>query len=194
MFEKELLTLESKIKTTANQTDLVAFYGSSSIRLWSTLKKDLAPINCINLGFGGSTIVDCIAEADRILYPLKPLKVYFYVGDNDIGNGASTLEVFQNFQTLFNNTLVALPSCEITYVSIKPSPSRDHLRSIIESANMLIQEFIETKENCSFLNIYDDMILPNGKVNPDLFVEDNLHLNEKGYELWTKLFRESLSI
>ena len=27
---------------------------------------------------------------------------------------------------------------------------------------------------------------------PELFVEDGLHINAKGYEIWTKLVRENL--
>jgi len=192
MFEEELIALENKVKNNTEKTDLIAFYGSSSIRLWSSLSEDLAPAKSINLGFGGSTILDCIAQADRVLYPLKPAKIYFYAGDNDIGNEATTVDVFQRFQTFFYNTMKALPLVEIVYVSIKPSPQRAHYRSIIESANMMIQEFIATKDNCSFLNIYDPMILPNGKVDGSLFIEDDLHLNKKGYELWASIFRESL--
>ena len=192
MFEEELIALENKVKNNTEKSDLIAFYGSSSIRLWDSLTEDLAPAKSINLGFGGSTILDCIVQANRVLYPLKPAKIYFYAGDNDIGNEATTVEVFQRFQTFFHNTLEALPLTEIVFVSIKPSPQREQYRSTIESANMMIQEFIAINDNCSFLNIYDPMILPNGKVDSSLFIEDDLHLNKKGYELWTTLFRDSL--
>jgi len=194
MFEEELIALENKIKNKTAESELIAFYGSSSIRLWNSLSQDLAPFKSINLGFGGSTIQDCTRQAERVLYPLNPAKIYFYAGDNDIGNEASTVEVFQRFQTFFHNTVQALPKAEVVFVSIKPSPQRAHYRSTIESANMMIQEFMATQDNSDFLNIYDAMILPDGKIDSSLFIEDNLHLNEKGYQLWTKLFRESLEV
>src|SRR5208337_3077981 len=34
----------------------VAFYGSSSIRLWETLQEDFPGIGVVNLGFGGSSL------------------------------------------------------------------------------------------------------------------------------------------
>ena len=38
----------------------------------------------------------------------------------------------------------------------------------------------------TFIDIWYDMLLPDGQPNPDLFVSDNLHMNSKGYAIWTK--------
>ena len=37
------------------------------------------------------------------------------------------------------------------------------------------------------------MLNQDGSRMPELFIEDGLHMNEKGYEVWTKKVRESLS-
>jgi lysophospholipase L1-like esterase len=36
------------------------------------------------------------------------------------------------------------------------------------------------------------MLNQDGTRMPELFIEDGLHMNEKGYEVWTKKVRESL--
>ena len=36
------------------------------------------------------------------------------------------------------------------------------------------------------------MLLENNEANPELFVEDGLHMNSKGYEIWTKLVKSYL--
>jgi len=36
------------------------------------------------------------------------------------------------------------------------------------------------------------MLTDEGKANPDLFVDDGLHMNQKGYEIWTKLVKPEL--
>ena len=36
------------------------------------------------------------------------------------------------------------------------------------------------------------MLLPDGRVMTDIFVEDNLHLNPKGYEIWSAAVRAVL--
>jgi len=38
----------------------IVFVGSSSIRLWSTLKQDFPGLNVINRGFGGSQLEDSV--------------------------------------------------------------------------------------------------------------------------------------
>ena len=44
----------------------------------------------------------------------------------------------------------------------------------------------------TFVDVWEPMLTEDGKPNPDLFVEDGLHMNEKGYVIWTRLVRESL--
>jgi hypothetical protein len=36
------------------------------------------------------------------------------------------------------------------------------------------------------------MLGPDGKPKPDIFVKDNLHMNPKGYAIWTPIVREFL--
>ena len=194
MFEEDLLIIDKKIERVDRTKEIVAFYGSSSLRLWENLEQSLAPLNCINLGFGGSSIPDCIEQFDRVLVTTNPNHIFLYIGDNDIGNGSKANEVFTNFQYLFTKIRERFPSIELTYVSIKPSPSRMLFKSITEEANRLIKEMIEKEANSSFLDIYHPMLLENGDVDASLFIEDELHLNDKGYQLWTKLFRAFLNL
>ena len=43
------------------------FVGISSIRLWDTLKEDMAPLPVIKRGFGGSRLFDSVYWADRLV-------------------------------------------------------------------------------------------------------------------------------
>ena len=43
-----------------------------------------------------------------------------------------------------------------------------------------------------YINIWDSMLNQDGTRMPELFIEDGLHMNKKGYEVWTKKVRESL--
>ena len=42
-------------------------------------------------------------------------------------------------------------------------------------------------------NVRSEMLNQDGTRMPELFIEDGLHMNKKGYEVWTKKVRESLS-
>jgi lysophospholipase L1-like esterase len=34
------------------------------------------------------------------------------------------------------------------------------------------------------MDVYKHMLTESGRSNPELFLEDSLHMNEKGYVLW----------
>jgi lysophospholipase L1-like esterase len=40
--------------------------------------------------------------------------------------------------------------------------------------------------------MYEHLLTPEGRPNGDYLVEDKLHLNAKGYEVWTREIRDFL--
>ena len=58
--------------------------------------------------------------------------------------------------------------------------------------NKFISEFANEEENLTFIDVWQEMLLENNKANPELFVEDGLHMNSKGYEIWKKLVKSYL--
>ena len=45
---------------------------------------------------------------------------------------------------------------------------------------------LQNEENLFFIDVWDEMLLRDGKANPNFFVEDGLHMNREGYKLWKK--------
>ena len=78
----------------------IIFTGSSSIRLWTTLKEDFPGLPVVNRGFGGSMLPEVTAFVDRIITPHQPMLVVVYCGGNDINAGRSADQVFRDFQAL----------------------------------------------------------------------------------------------
>ena len=62
----------------------VVFLGSSSIRRWSTLAEDMAPIEVVNHGFGGSRIHDAVHWLEDLLDGIEPRALVVFSGTNDI--------------------------------------------------------------------------------------------------------------
>ena len=58
--------------------------------------------------------------------------------------------------------------------------------------NSLISSLADGDAYIEYINIWDPMLNQDGTRMPELFIEDGLHMNEKGYEVWTKLVRKSL--
>jgi len=169
----------------------VLFLGSSSIRMWD-LKKSFPELDAVNRGFGGSEISDSIEFFDRIVVPRAPRLIVFYAGDNDIAKGKSPEQVSDDFKTFLDMIREVLPETRLVFVAIKPSIARWNLIENNRDANARVVEQIEKDDLADFLDIDAPMINEEGVPNPDLFLNDGLHLNEKGYAIWNSLLEPLL--
>lgn len=43
-----------------------------------------------------------------------------------------------------------------------------------------------------WIAMYDEFQDKTGNPNPDLYADDNVHLNAKGYKIWTNLIKQAL--
>lgn len=186
-YEEEVQRLENeRLGLTYNPSTL--FYGSSSIRLWQTMPEDLKEYKPVNLGFGGSTLAACVWFFDRIVASYSPDILVLYAGDNDLGDGRSPEEVYIFFQQFIAKTKQRFgDQLPCYYVSLKPSPSRSNLLENFTYANRLIETYIlQQHQNWKFINVFDQMLDIYVKPKSAYFEADGLHMNAKGYELWTK--------
>ena len=62
----------------------------------------------------------------------------------------------------------------------------------MREANRLIREHARSQQNLGYIDIFTPMLGAGGTPQKELFIEDGLHLNDKGYELWTKVVGEAL--
>ncbi len=169
-------------------SDAVLFVGSSSIRMWRT-RDCFAALPVINRGFGGSQICDVNYFAHRIVLPYRPKVIVFYAGDNDIAAGKSPQDVFDGYRQFVKLVHDKLPKTRIIFVSIKPSGSRWSLWPEMKKANLMIKEFCEKDGRLFFFDAATPLLGDDGKPNAELFLSDQLHLNSKGYRIWTERLR-----
>jgi lysophospholipase L1-like esterase len=169
----------------------VLFIGSSSIRLWDTLTADFPGVPVINRGFGGSELRDSTYYADRIIIPYAPRKILIYAGDNDLSNGRSPQQLHEDFRAFARRVRRDLPNVKIAYIAIKPSPSRVHLLNTQRRANALIAAEAETLD-VEFIDIFTPMLDAAGQPREELFLEDRLHMNRAGYEIWRDIIARHL--
>lgn len=167
--------------------NVILFVGSSSIRMWKSLKDDFPHYNVINRGFGGSHISDVIYYFDDIVKPYKPEKIIFYEGDNDLASGKSPDKVFDDLTRFCNMVEKELPGTSIAIIAAKPSPSRWELRDRYEQYNSLVAAYCSEYDDLTFIDIYRPMLTKMGMPKPELYLGDSLHMTEKGYKIWRKL-------
>ena len=192
-WEIEIAAFEASDKINPPHQNSILFVGSSTIRLWKSLAHDFPQHKVINRGFGGSHLADSIAFAHRIVIPYRPKMVLLYAGDNDIADGKTPEMVSADFKSFVAQVQAALPETGIAYISIKPSLARWQLVDKIKAANRLIEDYSRKKKNLMFIDVFTPMLGPEGEPRKELFESDGLHLNAKGYELWTSVIKPFLN-
>jgi lysophospholipase L1-like esterase len=191
-FEPEILKFEQADQQNFPPKKAILFTGSSSIRLWEDLQERFPNRKVINRGFGGSGLSDLVYYVGRIVLPYKPRQIVIYSGENDIADGKTAHEVYMELANLVSIIRKKLPVARITYISMKPSPSRITLQDEIKKANFLIKDHLSKIKHTDYINIYDLMLGPDGSPKEELFVADRLHMNKAGYDIWTKAIKPYL--
>jgi lysophospholipase L1-like esterase len=172
----------------------IAFYGSSSIRLWNTLYDDFMPYKPVNLGFGGSTLAACVWFFERMFKHIHPTSIIIYAGDNDLGDGRHPEEVLIFFQQLVASIKKRYDNIPCYYISIKPSHSRWNLIESIKYTNYLIEnEIVRMNDNWIYINIFGRMLDKTGYPKREYFEADELHLSQQGYDLWKQIVLARIS-
>ncbi len=172
----------------------ILFVGSSSFRMWKNMQQDFPEYPIINRGFGGSILPDVIMYANDIIFPYQPKQVVIFCGENDlaISDTVTSAMVVERFKTLFGIIRDSMPTVPIVFVALKPSPSRERLWPKMTEVNNAIRNFLKKQGKASFVDVYSRMFNEDGSVMKDLFLEDMLHMNEKGYAIWQKAIKPYL--
>jgi len=191
-FEAAIEQFEARDRQTPPPEKPILFVGSSSIRMWD-VAKSFPGLPVMNRGFGGSHIADSVYFAERIVTKYKPRLIVFYSGDNDLAAGKDPAEVLADFQALVAKLHSALPKTRIVFISIKPSIARWKLIEKARRTNGLIADVIKSDPLLTFVNVEPPMLGSDGKPRGELFITDGLHMNAKGYEIWTSLIAPLLN-
>lgn len=166
----------------------ILFAGSSSFTKWTDVQSYFPAYPIINRGFGGSTLLDVIMHANDVIFQYHPKQIVIYCGENDLAytDTVSAQTVANRFTTLFDMIRSVWNTIPVAFVSIKPSPSREKIQPEVVEANKLIKAFLASKKNTAFIDVYSKMLTADGKMMPEIYVEDKLHMNRKGYAIWQK--------
>jgi lysophospholipase L1-like esterase len=177
----------------------ILFLGSSSFTKWTDVQLYFLGYTIINRGFGGSTLLDQIRYANDIIFPYEPKQIIIYCGENDLASSDSVTAqmVFDRFKELYQ-MIREKTKAPVAFISLKPSPSRRHLFLKMRGANLMIMLFMAEQDPkamlrssfysgpAKFIDIQNKMLNEKGEPIPEIFLEDSLHMNEKGYAIWKK--------
>ena len=175
--------------------DTILFIGSSSIRLWKTLERDMAPRPVLQRGFGGSTM-DSVVRFQNFFARYQAKTIVVYEGDNDLKqNEAGAVAAFIHNSEQFVQTIhAAQPDTQIYFISPKPSPKWWHLQAIYAEAHEALKAFTASDARLHYIDVATPMLNAAGQPKPEIFVNDQVHLNAAGYAIWTATVRSALGL
>ncbi len=185
--KKDINELASKEYNFSNDKKLVVFAGSSSIKMWKDVQSYFPDYNVINNGFGGSQFSDMLYFYDEVILKSKPEILFIYEGDNDINDNKKPRKILKEAKQLTVKIKKDLPETRIIYISPKPSIARVHLKNEYIKFNKKLKKYCNKQGNIGFADVWNPMLDDNGNVFKDVFIEDGLHMNKKGYDIWGKV-------
>ena len=178
----------------------IVFYGPSNFTRWSTRwqHKPLAEVLvgaggkpcCINRGFGSSCAEHQLYYYPRLVRPLKPrVLVYSPSFGNAKAFGYSREENWELAQRVLMYALTDFPELKIYIegVGVAQKTTEADMPERIEY-NSWLQEFAASHERCTFV----DKLAYEPLRRRDIFVEDGIHYNQQGYDLYADFYREVL--
>jgi lysophospholipase L1-like esterase len=198
-YAADLARYESSVKA-YEDADKLAFppaggivvIGSSTITMWSTIKADLAPLNIIPRGIGGSNIDEVDYYLDRMVLAYKPRTVVIYEGDNDLAEGKTPQYIAGRFADVTARIHARLPSARVYVISVKPSMSRWSLWESCKQLNLLLQAWTRSDSRLAYIEAASALLGADGMPIASYYAEDRLHLSSTGYQAWTKAIRPQL--
>lgn len=191
-YEPEVRELEDRIRQSTIPRGSIAFYGSSSIRLWKDVASDFPELPVVNIGFGGSTMTACSWFFWRLVRPVQPSALVVYAGENDVGDGTPPQQIHEQFLHLRHQLELSCPGVPMAFIAIKPSPARWTIFDRIQRTNNLLRSEIFARTGDIWVEIRGSMLDAQGLPRPELYLPDGLHLSRAGYLVWRSCLREQV--
>jgi len=195
-WENDIQKFEQLDKSDKYSENAILFAGSSSIRLWTTLEKDMAPYPVIQRGYGGAKLSDFAVYAKRIFDPHQCRAVVIFIANDITGTpqDKSPDEVASLFSNMLKTIRATHPKTPVFWIAITPTASRWKVWPQIQTVNNKIQKICENQKNTYFIKTDYAYLNDKGLPITEYFRDDKLHLTEKGYSVWTEIIKKELNM
>lgn len=194
-FENDILEFEKQDRLRAPPQGAIVLTGSSSIAHWNAQAPvALAPLTVIPRGFGGSVMHDLLHYLDRVALVYKPRAILIYEGDNDVSGDPPipTDAILADLRQIISRVHAELPATRIYLLSIKPSILRQSRWPVAQAVNKAYEAIAADDPLVHYVDVAAALLNPDGTVMTDIFMPDNLHLNERGNAIWGATIKAAL--
>ena len=116
--------------------------------------------------------------------------------DIDVENGKSPEFSVQAFKQLANRISEDFPTTNIVFLSMKPTLIDDVLGKQVREnkimTNNLLADYSDSKDNLHYVDISSVMFADDTGLKDEIFLDDGMHLNALGYELWNPIVKAKI--
>ncbi len=146
--------------------------------------RTVAPLGAINMGFGWDRIENLLWRVYHgELDGYQAEKIVVMIGTNNL-NGVPDEEIVEGIRFLLEAIRFRQPQAIIRLVGIPPRRGEEaHLKQI----NAELKE-VAQKTNTEFLDLTSYLTTSDGKMDPQYYIQDGLHLNQAGYQRIGEIF------
>ena len=193
-WEADIVKLEALDRTEQDPENAILYIGSSSIRRWESISEDMSPWPAIRRGYGGAKFSDLVVFVDRLVNPHQFDALVIFVGNDIVGKDTDKKpeEVLKLFRYLVERVRIEHPTQPIFLIGITPTSSRFDAWDKVQEMHGLVRKFIESDASLHFIDTSDAFLGEDGRPMDKFFVEDRLHLNDAGYDLWASIIKTEL--
>lgn len=194
-FEQAIAAFEEQDKLQRPPEGAIVLTGSSSIARWNDqAAAALAPLTVIPRGFGGSVMHDLLHYLDRVVLVYKPRAVLIYEGDNDTGGNPRIPNeaILADLREIIARIHAELPETRIYVLAVKPSVLRQATWPIAQELSAGYRDIAAADPLVFYVDVATPLLNPDGTVMTDIFVADNLHLNDLGNAIWGATIKAAL--
>ena len=193
---------------------LIMFYGDSSFTRWSTgwghrpMEDDIRMKDgskaVINHGFGTSTAEEQLYFYNRMVRPWEPRALVVQTHGNDTDLNYSPEEIIFLQSRLLEYARCDMPGIQFYLCDVRPVQMTMADKGInyhhIMQYNELLKDYCTKHDDCTYVCHTESPLFYNApadvgtydKIRTDVFVDDQVHYNQQGYDLYREFFLQVL--
>lgn len=195
-FDHNKVRVETKTRKVVTVSPNYLFLGDSITEMYD-LEKYFPDDPVVNSGVGGNTTDDILEDMQQRVYQYNPSKVFLLIGTNDLQDGKTPDEIFENIKRIVEGIQENRPEAKIYLESIYPvnrnfenSGAQDRHNEDIKEINKKIEEYC-MEEDLTYIDLYSVLEDENGDLRAE-YTNEGLHLSEEGYDIVTETLKKYL--
>ncbi len=152
------------------------------------------PLAAYNRGISGDNTSGVLKRLETSVFALEPSNVVLMIGTNDMGTGQSDGQILEKYEKIVKEITERLPEARLFCMSVipqnytRPYVSKEEL-DILNAQILRINSEIEAvseKHGAEYIDLHSHLTDESGLLKEE-YTEDGLHLDNEGFEVWTRV-------